>query len=80
MTTKNLYVYNRPDGGVTVSPNAPEVNTPFTTSYRLIAEDGKILQEIADPTVQTICVDTDYPEQWTEIDAPIKGPDEKSVD
>lgn len=56
-----LYRYNRPDGGVTVSPVKP--NAECTELYRLIADEGCTLTDGAN---HVECVDTDYPEAWAE--------------
>lgn len=65
MDIKTLYRYKREDGGITVSLNKPSV--PCTTSYRLIADEGKVL---TDGKTVTSCIDTDTLYQWTEIDMP----------
>ena len=62
MQTINLYRYNRPDGGVTVSTQKPECE--YTELYRLIADEGMIL---TDGTIKTSCVDTTDASIWTEI-------------
>lgn len=61
-----LYRYERPEGGVTVSPVRPN-DTEFAIKYRLIADEGMIL---TDGENMTSCVDVDNPEGWTEIEAP----------
>lgn len=65
MDIKTLYRYEREGGGVTVSLNRPSV--PYTTSYRLIADEGKVL---TDGKRVVSCIDTDTLYQWTEIDTP----------
>ena len=57
-----LYRYNRPEGGVTVSPVKP--NGEHTELYRLIADDGCTL---TDGVNYVGCVDTDNPQAWTEV-------------
>lgn len=58
-----LYRYIRPDGGVTISPNKPDVD--YTEMVRLVADDGKILTNGSE---ETSCLDTANPEEWQEID------------
>lgn len=67
MITKTLYRYTRENGGVTVSPNKPDCE--YTEMYRLIADEGMIL---VNGDVQTICVDVETAEGWTEIEAPVE--------
>ena len=62
MRTITLYRSTRPDGGVDVSPTVP--NVPYTTIYRLIADDNMVL---TDGTKTTKCVDAASTEGWTEI-------------
>lgn len=62
MTVKNLYRYERPDGGVTVSPEMPE-DVPYTPMFRLAADEGKILVK---GEIRTCFVDTDSADGWTE--------------
>ena len=61
-----LYRYQRPEGGVTVSPVMPE-GVEYTTKFRLIADEGKIL---VNGDIMTGCTDVDSEEGWSEIDAP----------
>ena len=68
METKLLYRFLREDGGVTESPDKPD-GAEYTTRFRLIASDGKLL---TDGTTETYCIDVDSAEGWTEIDAPIE--------
>lgn len=65
MNNITLYKYNRPDGGINISPIKPD--TEHTTLHRLIADEGKIL---TDGETLTSVIDTYTPEVWTEIDAP----------
>ena len=75
MITKTLYRYEREAGGVTVSTEKPE-GIPFEETYRLIADEGKILTNGKE---ETYCVDTDFPNEWWEIDAP-EEPEEDVVE
>lgn len=56
-----LYRFNRPNGGVTVSPVKPDVS--YTELFRLIAEDGCTLTNGVD---HVEIVDTDNPDTWEE--------------
>lgn len=56
-----LYRYNRPDGGVSISPVMPD--TEYTELYRLVADEGCTL---TDGTNHVQCVDTDNPGAWAE--------------
>lgn len=67
MQTIKLYRYNRPDGGVTISPAKPDCE--YTEMVRLVADEGFVL---TDGETFTTCVDTDEPSAWTEV------PDEES--
>ena len=58
----SLYRYNRPDGGVTISPAKP--NCEYTELFRLVANDGKVL---TDGLTITTCTDTSEPEKWQEV-------------
>lgn len=62
-----LYKYERPEGGVTISPVKPE-NTPFTGEVRLVADEGKALTK--DGVLLTSCVDVETAEGWYEVDNP----------
>ena len=64
MQTITLYRYNRPEGGVTVSPVMPDCE--YTTLFRLVADEG---MELTDGVIRTVCVDTETPEIWTEVEA-----------
>lgn len=57
----SLYRYNRPDGGVTISPVKPDEE--YTELFRLIADEGHTL---TDGVNHTECVDTEEPEAWKE--------------
>ena len=69
MEIKPLYRFLREDGGVTESPDKPDV-AEYTIRFRLIASEGKLL---TDGTIETFCIDVDSADGWTEIDAPIEG-------
>lgn len=71
MQTITLYRYEREGGGYTVSPNKP--NTEYTITYRLVADEGMVL---TNGEVQTTCIDTDTPSEWTEIPEPIEPTDD----
>ena len=62
MQTIKLYRYNRPDGGVTVSPVMPDCE--YTEMFRLVADEGYAL---TNGEVYTSCVDTEDPTAWSEI-------------
>lgn len=63
MRTVNLYKYVETNGTV-VTPHARNENdTP--DSYRLIADEGKILKN---GEILTYCVDTHTTDGWEEID------------
>ena len=66
MQIVTLYRYQRPEGGVTVSPVMPD-GVEYTTKFRLIADEGKIL---VNGDITTSCTDVDSAEGWSEIDAP----------
>lgn len=65
MEKKILYRYKRGERCVVVSPEKPDCE--YTETYRLIADEGKILTE---GDIFAPVVDTDAPDIWTEIDAP----------
>ena len=64
MKIKLLHRFLREDGGITESLNKPD-GVKYTTRYRLIASDGKLL---TDGIMETFCIDVDSAEGWTEID------------
>ena len=68
MEIKLLYRFLREDGGITESPDKPDV-AEYTTRYRLIASDGKLL---TDGIMETFCIDVDSADGWSEIDDPEK--------
>ena len=57
-----LYRFNRPDGGVSVSPVKPDCE--YTELTRLIADEGCT---ITDGVTVCECVDTDNPGAWAEV-------------
>ena len=59
-----LYKYEREDGGITVSPNKPDVE--YTEMYRLIADEGKVLTK--DGENFTPCADVESIDGWYEVD------------
>ena len=61
----NIYRYERDGGGITDSTIKPD--KPYTTHYRLIADEGKML---TDGKTVTPYIDTETPYLWDEIDAP----------
>ena len=65
MQIKPLYIFIRPDGGVTASLIKPDCE--YTEEVRLIADEGKLL---TNGETVTPCIDTDTAEGWWEIDAP----------
>lgn len=79
METKTLYIYNTKINNKirrTVTLTRNEMLGEFIgTLTRLIADQGKVL---TDGVNQATCIDTDNPEQWTEIDeqTPEEGPNE----
>ena len=62
MIIKPLYKYTRPDGGETVSTTLPECE--YITLYRLIADEGMVLQKDGGEWQQVVDV-TDV-EGWVE--------------
>ena len=62
-----LYRYTREGGGVTVSPEKPDVE--YQELFRLIADEKKLL---TNGNIKTICIDVETTEGWWEIDAPIE--------
>lgn len=65
MKTIKLYRYTREGGGVTVSPEKPDVE--YQECVRLVADEGKLL---TNGDIETSCIDTDSADGWWEIDAP----------
>ena len=64
MEIKPLYRFLREDGGVTESLDKPD-GAEYTTRYRLIASEGKLL---TDGDMETYCIDVDSAYGWSEID------------
>lgn len=62
MQTKTLYRYERKPNCVTISTLAP-LDVEYTETYRLIADNGKILFKDG---VETFCIDTDIVDGWQE--------------
>lgn len=58
-----LYRFRRESGGFTESPSKPE-GVDYTTRYRLMADEGKLL---TDGKTKTCCIDVDVVDGWTEI-------------
>lgn len=65
MKTIKLYRYTREGGGVTVSPEKPDVE--YQELVRLVADERKLL---TNGNIETVCIDTDTADGWWEIDAP----------
>ena len=63
MEIKPLYRFLREDGSVTESINKPD-GVEYTTRFRLIASEGKLL---TDGTTETYCIDVDSADGWSEI-------------
>ena len=70
MEIKPLYRFLREDGGFTESPDKPDV-AEYTTRFRLIAANGKLL---TDGTTETYCIDVESADGWSEIDDPEEDP------
>lgn len=65
-----LYRYERPDGGIDVSPRQP-VGVEYTTLWRLVADEG---MELVKDDIRITCIDTDDDTGWEEV--PIEENDE----
>lgn len=74
MTIKELYKYQRPDGGYDVSPIKPE-GVDYEIGYRLIADVGKMVTQDGENLYP--CIDTDTTEGWYEVDDPDYEPMEE---
>lgn len=72
-----LYRYKRSDGGTTIGPNEPEPGVEYTTLYRLISDEAKVLTDGTD--LKTPCIDVDDVDGWYEIDEPIPEPVEEEI-
>lgn len=57
-----LYRFNRPDGGVSVSPVKPDGD--YTELFRLVADEGMVL---TNGETVTSCTDTENIGAWAEI-------------
>ena len=70
MTTKTIYIYVGENGSIQTPVKLPM--TENKTMTRLIADDGKVLQNKNDTTMTTTCIDVENNEvsNWTEIDEP----------
>ena len=66
MTIKTLYRFKRADGGITVSPNKP--NVEYTELFRIIADEGKAVTKDGENLYSVI--DTDNIGGFHEVDAP----------
>lgn len=62
-----LYRFKDENDGTAVSPQMPSEGVEYTTTSRLIADEGKLLVK---GDIETPCIDTDDVEGWEEIDAP----------
>ena len=58
-----LYRFQRPDGGITISPNKPE--TEYSETYRIVADTDKMLTK--DNKTFFNVIDDDYIELYTEV-------------
>lgn len=63
MEIVTLYRFKRESGGITESQDKPD-GAEYTTRYRLIASDGKLL---TNGTMETYCIDVDSVDGWSEI-------------
>lgn len=64
MQKEILYKVTNPDGVITISTEKPE-NESYTETYRLLADNDKVLVGNND---FHYCVETDKPDEYTEID------------
>lgn len=71
MIKKNLYRVQHSNNVVSIGPEKP-VDESYTESYRLIADEGKV---ITDGAHIYYCVDTDEPDKYTEINPPVEETD-----
>lgn len=62
MTIKPLYRYQRPDGGITVSTEKPEVE--YIERYRLIADDKKL---VTNGKESYFVIDVENIDGWYEV-------------
>ena len=66
MIVKDLYKYQRTDGGYDVSPVQPDA--VYEPMYRVIAGEGKLVTTDGDHAYA--CIDVSSAEDWYEIDDP----------
>jgi len=66
MTVKDLYKYQRADGGYDVSPVQPDAE--YEPMYRVIAGEGKLVT--VDGENAYACIDVTSTDDWYEIDDP----------
>ena len=71
MTKVTLYKYVREGGGVTVTPEVPPEGTPYTTMWRIIADEGMLVTRDGDGEYAVI--DTDTADGWYEVPDPGEG-------
>lgn len=64
MKNITLYKFQRKDGGTTVSPHKP--NCEYTTSNRLVADEGMMLTKDNEHFYSVI--DTDDIDGWREVE------------
>lgn len=65
MNIQTLYRYEREPGKVTVSLKKP--NAEFTTLFRIIADENKVL--VRPDGLCVLCADVSNTEGWMEIDS-----------
>jgi len=66
MIVKDLYKYQRADGGYDVSPIRPD--TEYTPMFRIIADEGKLVS--IDGVNAYSCIDVASTAGWYEVDDP----------
>lgn len=66
MQVKTLYRYEREPNCVTISTEKP-LDVEYTETYRLIADEGKILFK---GDVETPCIDAEIVDGWEEREDP----------
>lgn len=62
MQIKTLYRYEREKNCITISTEKP-LDVEYTETYRLIADEGKILFK---GDIETPCIDTEIVDGWEE--------------
>ena len=75
MEIKILYRYTREDGGITTSPIKP--NSEYTESYRLIANENKLITN--DNINFYSSIDVQSVDGWYEVDKPAETNEEEHV-